>query len=85
MPLSEQAYYVAIAFKITERVEQQIIRFCVRLKHPSTKTVWMIQEAFGDDAMSTAQTQGWQKCFKNSQEFFESNTHSGRPATSREC
>ena len=36
MPLSEHVYCVAIAFKMTEPVEQQIcIKFCVKLEHPS--------------------------------------------------
>ena len=32
MPLSEQVYCVADAFKMTERVEQQTIKFCINLK-----------------------------------------------------
>ena len=36
MPLSEHVYCVAIAFKMTEWVEQRIcIRFCVKLEHSS--------------------------------------------------
>ena len=42
----------------------------------------MIQ-AFGDDAMSAAQIKVWHKCFKDGQEYAESEPHSGRPATRR--
>ena len=43
----------------------------------------MIQNAFGDDAMSAAPINVWHKCFKDDQESVESESHSGRPATSR--
>ena len=43
----------------------------------------MIQEAFGDDAMSAAQIKVWHKCFKDGRESIESDPCSGRPATSR--
>ena len=39
-------YGVAIAFKMTEWVEQQIsIKFCIKLDHSSAETIQMIQEA----------------------------------------
>ena len=45
MPLSEHMYCVAMAFKVTEQVEQQIcIKFCVKLEHSSAETIWMIQK-----------------------------------------
>ena len=66
MPLSEHVYCVAVAFKITEEVEQKIcIKFCVKLEHYSGEIIWMIQKAFGDDAMSVAQIKVWHKCFKD--------------------
>ena len=35
-PLSEQVYCVAVTFKMTEQVEQQIcIKFCIKLEHSS--------------------------------------------------
>ena len=41
---------------MTERVEQQIcIKLCVKLEHSSEETIWMIQQAFGGDTMSTMQ------------------------------
>ena len=46
MPLSESVYYVAIAFKITERVKQRIcIKFCIKLERSSEETTGMIQKA----------------------------------------
>ena len=43
---SEHVYCVAIAFKMTEQVEQQIcIKFCVKLEHSSMEAIWMIQKA----------------------------------------
>ena len=45
MPQSEHVYCVAITFKMTERVEQQIcIKFYVKLEHCSTETI-QIQKA----------------------------------------
>ena len=44
MPLSEHLYCVAIAFKMTEQLEQQIcIKFCVKLELSSMETIGMIQ------------------------------------------
>ena len=46
MPLSEHVYRVAVIFKMTEQVEQQIcITFCIKLEHSSVETIWMIQKA----------------------------------------
>ena len=46
MPLSEHVYCVAVTFKMTEQVEQRnCMKFCVKLEHSSTKTIWMIQKA----------------------------------------
>ena len=68
MLLSEQVYCVAVAFKMTERVEQQIcIRFCVKLEYSSMETTWMIQKAFRHDAMSAVQI----KCGTNASKMIE--------------
>nr|XP_053776426.1 protein GVQW3-like [Desmodus rotundus]XP_053776427.1 protein GVQW3-like [Desmodus rotundus] len=82
--LSEHAYCVAITFKMTERVEQQIcLKFCVKLEHSPTETIQVIQKDFGDDAMNAAQIEVWHKGFKDGQESVESDPHSARPATNR--
>ena len=46
MTLSEYVYCVAVTFKMTEQVEQQIcIKFCAKLEHSSKETIQMIQKA----------------------------------------
>ena len=45
-PLSYHVYCVAITFRITEQVEQQIgIKFCMKFEHSSMETIRMIQKA----------------------------------------
>ena len=61
MPLSEHVYCVAVTFKMTEKVKQQIcIKFCIKLEHSSMETIPMIQKASGDDEMSAPQVKVWQ-------------------------
>ena len=44
MLLSEHVYCVAVTFKMTEQVEQQIcIKFCIKLEHSSVETIQMIK------------------------------------------
>ena len=46
MTLSEHMYCVAITFKMTEQVKQQIcIEFCIKLEHSSMENIQMIQKA----------------------------------------
>ena len=79
MPLSEHVYCVAVIFKMTEWVEQQIcIKFCVKVEHSSTETIWMTQKAFGNDATSATQIKVWHKCLKDGQESIESDPPSGK-------
>ena len=81
--MSEHVHCVTVAFKVTERVEQQTcIRFCIKLEYSSTETIWMIQKDFRDNAMSAAQIKVWHKCFKDGQKSLERGPCSGRPATS---
>ena len=69
---------------MTEQADQWIcIKFCIKLEHSSIETIWRIQKAFGDSAMSAAQIQVWHKCFKGGWESVESDPHSRRPATGR--
>ena len=43
--MSEHVYCVAVTFKMTEGIEQQMcIRFCIKLEHSSLETIWMIQK-----------------------------------------
>ena len=44
--MNEHMYCVAVTFKMTEQVEQQIcIKFCIKLEHSSTETIQMIEKA----------------------------------------
>ena len=44
MPLKKHVYWVAVTFKMTEQVEQQIcIKFCVKLEHSSMEASPMIR------------------------------------------
>ena len=75
---------MAVTFQMTERIDQRIcIKLCIKPEHSSADTIWMIQNAFSDNAMSAAQIKVWHKHFKDGQESVESDPHSGRPATSR--
>ena len=37
------------------------MKFCDKLEHSSAETVWMVQKAFGDNAMSAVQIKVWRK------------------------
>ena len=76
-------YIVAGCCIQNEQVEEQIcIQFYIKLEHSSIETIWMIQKAFRDNAMSAAQIKVWHKHSKDGQESVVSDPHSGRPATS---
>ena len=61
-------YCVAVTFRMTEQVEQRVcIKFHMKLEHSSVETIWMIQKAFGDKAMSAVQTKVSHECFKDGQ------------------
>ena len=47
------------------------------------ETIWMIQKAFGDDAVSARQIKVWHKDFKDGWDSVENDPCSVRPATSR--
>ena len=51
MLLSEHVHCVAVTFKMTEQVEQQIyIKSCIKLEHSSAETtgmIWMLWAAGG--------------------------------------
>ena len=84
MPLNQCVHCMAVAFKMTERIDQQIcITFSIKLEHSSAEIIGTIQKAFRDDAMSAAQIKVWHRCFKDGGEPVESGPRSGRFATSR--
>ena len=75
---------MAIAFKITEQVEQQIcIKFCVKLEHSSTETVQIIQKtvAVGNWWLAASSWQCALSCIMYHAEFFgKTSNHPGDPA-----
>ena len=71
MPLS--VYSVAITFKMTEWVEQQIcIKFCIKLEHSSVEPIQVIQKAaaMGNWWLAASSWQHTHSCITLSAEFF---------------
>jgi hypothetical protein len=63
--------------------EQRIcIKFCFNLKKTAAETHRMLQEAFGDNAMSQSKTFLCYKRFKDGRTSVDHNERSGRPSTS---
>ena len=56
------------------------IKFCFRLNKTAAETHRMLQEAFGEQALSQARTFEWFMCFKDGRESVEDRKHSGRPS-----
>ena len=81
---SEHLYCVAIAFKMTEWVEQWIcIKFCVKLEHSSVETIRMIQqaEAMGNRWLAASSQQHVHSCITSCAEFFsKTSNHPGDSA-----
>ena len=79
MLLSEHVYCVAVTFKMIEWAEQQIcIKFCVRLEHSSTETIWMIQNAaaVGNWWLAASSRQCTHSCITSRAEIFgETSSH----------
>ena len=84
MLLSECVFCVAVAFKMTEQVEQWIcIKFWVKLEHSSMETIWMIQKAAATSNwwLATSLWQHTSSCITSHEEFFgETLNHSGDSA-----
>ena len=84
MLLSEHVYRVAVAFKMTEWVEQLIcIKFCIKLEHSSTEALWMIQKAaaMGNWWLAASSRQHVHSCITSRAEFFgETSNHLGDSA-----
>ena len=74
MQSSEYVYCVAVAFTMTERVEQWIcIIFCIKLEHSSVETVQMIQKAaaLGNWWLAASSQQCTHSCITSHAEFFD--------------
>ena len=81
MPLNEHLYCVAVALKMTERVEQWIcIRFCIMFEHSSVETIQMIQKVtvMGNWWLAASSQQCVCSCITSGAEFFgKTSNHPG--------
>ena len=65
-------------------VEQRInLKLLVRLGKTPTIALKLLQEVYGDDAMSRTRLFEWHRRFKEGREEMEDDLRSGRPSTSR--
>ena len=64
--------------------EQRVaIKFCCKVNFSATKTVELIQKAYGDAALSRTTIFEWHKRFREGRESVKEDERSGRPTTSR--
>ena len=59
------------------------IKFCCIVDFSATKTVELIQNAYGDAALSRTTILEWHKRFREGRESVKDDERSGRPTTSR--
>ena len=65
-------------------VEQRFkLKLLVRLGKTPTETLKLLQEVYGDDAMSRTRLFEWHRRFKEGREEVEDDHWSGRPSTGR--
>jgi hypothetical protein len=63
-------------------MQRYCIKFCQKLEDSKAETIWMIQRAFGNDAMGAIQIKEWFNHFKDGRTLADSYQRSGRPSTS---
>jgi hypothetical protein len=64
--------------------EQRVcIKFCQKLGKTDTETYEMLQQAFGETALSRSKTSEWYSRFKNGRTSIDDNPHTGRPSMAR--
>jgi hypothetical protein len=64
--------------------EQRVaIKFCCKVDFSATKSVELIQNAYGDAALSRTTIFEWHKRFRVGRESVKDDEHSGRPTTSQ--
>ena len=64
--------------------EQRVaIKFCCKVDFSATKTVELIQKAYGDAALSRTTIFEWYRRFREGRESVKDDERSGRPTTSR--
>jgi hypothetical protein len=66
------------------KIEKRVyIKFCVKLGKPTTKTLEMLCEAFGEHSLSRAAVFEWHSHFKAGRVSDEDDKCSGSPSTSK--
>ena len=65
-------------------LDQRInLKFLVKLKKTPTKSLKMLQEAYGDQSMSRERDFEWDRRFREGEENVENKPRSGRPSSSK--
>jgi hypothetical protein len=73
-------------FTMDQRKEQQVcIKFCDSLGKSATETITVIQQAFRDKSMSSAQVFQWHARFKTGHAAINDDEHTGRPGKLHNC
>ena len=81
---SNTCVYVIAIFMMCGSTEQCIcIKFCFKIGKTATETYKLLQQAYGEDAMSHTQVFDWFRQFKECRTSIESDARSGRLSTSR--
>jgi transposase len=69
---------------LTAVMEQRVnIKLCVKLGKTPTETYEMLQNVYGDEALSRSSIFGWFKRFKDGRDDLQDDPRSGSPSTSR--
>ena len=69
-------------FMMDQREEQRVgIKFCANLGKSAMETLTMIQQAFGDQSLSSAQVFQWHAWFKTGRTSVDNDEHTGRPTS----
>ncbi|XP_054715265.1 protein GVQW3-like [Uloborus diversus] len=64
-------------------IEQRLnIKFCVKLKKTPTETLQIINEVYGEEALSRTQVFQWHKNFREGRDDVHDEQRAGRPSTS---
>jgi hypothetical protein len=64
--------------------EQRVcIKFCQKLGETATETAEMLQQAFGETALSWSKTSEWYSRFENGRTSIDDDPHTGRPSMAR--
>lgn len=73
---------LATIFTMSKKIDQRIcVKFCVSNGITATKTLEMMQIAFGNNTLSRTQVFNWHKSFKEGRVDVEDEPRSGRPST----